>query len=158
MVEPIPEQIAWAAGIFEGEGCIHFQSVNCVSLTIHMTDEDILRRFAEVVGAGSIHPVHAPSRSGSKPIFRWDTANSRDVRRILEYLVPWFGVRRGLRATAALERLKNNLGRGESRTHCLRGHGFDGTNLIVMPDGRRRCRECAKLHKRRSYAKSKARV
>src|SRR5689334_3983660 len=45
------EGLAWAAGLFEGEGCFHFASranrVIVASLTT--TDEDVVRRFHAIV-------------------------------------------------------------------------------------------------------------
>lgn len=31
------------------------------------------------------------------------------------------------------------------KTHCLRGHSFDFANTYVLPNGHRKCRECARL-------------
>ena len=43
---------AWAAGIFEGEGTIVIfgPTKRQRSLSVSMTDEDVIRRFAAVVG------------------------------------------------------------------------------------------------------------
>lgn len=37
-----------------------------------------------------------------------------------------------------------------NKTHCLRGHPFDVTNTSHTADGRRRCRECARMYSRTS--------
>ncbi len=42
-----------------------------------------------------------------------------------------------------------------AKTHCKRGHAYSGDNLYVNPRGQRECRECRKISKRNSYAKSK---
>lgn len=37
----------------------------------------------------------------------------------------------------------NGLGaRNARKTHCPQGHPYEGTNLVVRPNGQRRCREC----------------
>lgn len=51
-------------------------------------------------------------------------------------------------------------GRGASainavKTHCVRGHAFDGANTYVMPNGRRRCRACNREWMR-AHARRKA--
>jgi hypothetical protein len=47
--------------------------------------------------------------------------------------------------------------RNARKTHCDDGHEFAGTNLIVMPDGRRRCRLCENARQRtRRAAKRKS--
>ena len=38
---------------------------------------------------------------------------------------------------------------GRSKTECPKGHPYEGDNLIVGSDGRRRCRECDRSRKRR---------
>jgi hypothetical protein len=37
------------------------------------------------------------------------------------------------------------------KTHCIRGHEFDVVNTYVLPNGKRRCRHCARIadHARR---------
>lgn len=39
-----------------------------------------------------------------------------------------------------------------SRTECPKGHPYDGDNLIMGKDGKRRCRECDRARKRRTVA------
>lgn len=38
-----------------------------------------------------------------------------------------------------------------AKTECKRGHPFDETNTYFRPNGRRMCRECARVAKRDSY-------
>ena len=33
------------------------------------------------------------------------------------------------------------------KTHCLRGHAFDGQNTLVNKEGHRRCRECRRVQR-----------
>lgn len=37
----------------------------------------------------------------------------------------------------------------ELKTHCIRGHPFEGPNLYTQPDGTRRCKACVNMRKRR---------
>jgi hypothetical protein len=67
------EEIAWAAGLFEGEGCIsHMQRGSGLDLQIAlaMTDEEVVRRFDAVVDRGRVYgpylpPSHGPRRTSS---------------------------------------------------------------------------------------------
>ncbi len=50
---------------------------------------------------------------------------------------------------------KENILRGEGpsarqarQTHCEKGHPLEGDNLKITPSGKRRCRECIRIHKR----------
>ena len=36
---------------------------------------------------------------------------------------------------------------GRAKTHCPKGHAYEGDNLIVWTDGKRRCRECERTRK-----------
>jgi hypothetical protein len=52
-------EIAWAAGLFEGEGTIVIAGNNgikgCrIQLAVEMVDEDVVRKFARIAGFGSI--------------------------------------------------------------------------------------------------------
>ena len=42
------------------------------------------------------------------------------------------------------------------KTHCLRGHAFDEVNTNYRPDGRRRCRQCAREDAKRRARKKVA--
>lgn len=35
------------------------------------------------------------------------------------------------------------------RKYCIRGHHLNGDNLYYSKNGKRRCRECQKLHNRK---------
>jgi hypothetical protein len=57
-------QIAWAAGLFEGEGTI-VDSAGPVQLRVKMTDLDVLERLLDVFGVGEIYgPYESGSRDG----------------------------------------------------------------------------------------------
>lgn len=64
-------QLAWAAGLFEGEGCISLRRYKSPKvrrrpmpiLRVSSTDEDVLRRFAKIVGH---EHVRGPFKNGGK--------------------------------------------------------------------------------------------
>jgi hypothetical protein len=52
--------IAWAAGLFEGEGCLSFSTVRgerYPQAMLKTTDRDVLARFHRIVVVGAIYPV-----------------------------------------------------------------------------------------------------
>jgi hypothetical protein len=93
--------IAWAAGLFEGEGCVTVsvypnkvkgwhtrQKVELVT-----TDEDVIRKFAEIVGVGSVHgPRYREGRQ--KPIWNWRSCRWDDIYYILDLFIDYLGQRR----------------------------------------------------------------
>ena len=105
---PRSDEAAWAAGIFEGEGSISQSAYrrNTWYLRINMTDEDVVRRFHEVVGCGS---VTGPKPNGKrldgedkKLVWTWGAGAQGDVTHILSLFLPYMGKRRKLRALEAL--------------------------------------------------------
>jgi hypothetical protein len=94
-------EIAWAAGLFEGEGCI------CVSgstpvMTIAMADEDVVRRFAEIAG-GPVYGPYEPSGLGKKPRWVWRITGWRWCLNVAFTLDPYLGERRRYRITEILQ-------------------------------------------------------
>lgn len=154
------EQIAWAAGLFEGEGTVGYQETAGrirVRFALAMTDEDMVRRFHSIVGVGN---VAGPSwHSGStKPQWRWSATSKADAATVSDLFYPFLGERR----RDALERAWHQFAtqpeprrHKSEKTHCPAGHPYSGHNLVVRASqpGSRRCREC---ERQRSDRKNQA--
>lgn len=96
--------IAWAAGVFEGEGCISCSAgKNDIHACVAMTDEDIVRRFQGVVGLGSIGIQKRTDRQHRKPMWRWQV-DGDNAETVVRMLLPHLGKRRTARAVELLER------------------------------------------------------
>lgn len=111
--------LAYAAGLFEGEGSLHVQhrSDNSRSpiavMKISMTDEDVVRKFHEIVGVGSVGGPWADKRSESyKPIWRWTTYGSK-AKALCGQLWPWLGQRRRERITQVFGELDDRVIHGD---------------------------------------------
>jgi hypothetical protein len=98
------EEIAWAAGLFEGEGCIsHLQRGGGffdVQVAVVMTDEEVVRRFDTIVNRGRVYGPYHPPSSGArrKPFWRW-VAQGDVAQDVLELLGPWLMSRRRKQAS-----------------------------------------------------------
>lgn len=84
-------ELAWAAGLFEGEGCLSFAGV-APTLKLVMTDEPIVRKFHEVIGDGNICML-------GRPHLRWKQQwawhkSGRAVEEIAGRLWRYLGERR----------------------------------------------------------------
>lgn len=96
-MKPTDTDIAWAAGLFEGEGCLSFQKNPSAKggytprLWLNITDEDVIKRFQSVVGTGVYSVQHKKDR---KPIYKWRTARKSEVLRIMDMFEPYMGSRR----------------------------------------------------------------
>ena len=102
------ENLAWMAGIFEGEGYVQgrkrsykrkdgrtFSTVG-YRITVSMTDEDIIRRFYKLAGLGNFNgPRLSPSMAakGRKPIYDY-TASGVDAYALVMAMWMWLGIRR----------------------------------------------------------------
>jgi hypothetical protein len=99
------ENLAWAAGIFEGEGSIFVHPVkkNSVYLKISMTDEDVLRKFHAIVGLGTICGPYR--RLDYKPQWQWACAGGKQVQALLAAFWCFLGDRRKSKAVEAINRI-----------------------------------------------------
>ena len=98
----LPEEIAWAAGLFEGEGCISHMRRGAgedLQIALVMTDEDVVRQFHEIVDRGKVYgPYHPPSHGDRrKQFWRW-AALGDAAHDVLDLLGPWLMSRRALQA------------------------------------------------------------
>jgi hypothetical protein len=155
-IAPSATELAWAAGLFEGEGCLSSsprgKRRNGVQLRLGSTDLDVVQRFAEVVACGTIQPPRKWSgehRKHWKPLHDWCLYDAASVAYVIEMLLPWFGERRRAKALEVLAIAREIGLRKGKRTHCPQGHPYEGANLIrepIMRAGKsyvaRRCRTC----------------
>ena len=100
---PTSTDVAWAAGLFEGEGCITFKTSepNCRILTMTMTDKDVMERFVEIVDYGRLYHRSFPDKNW-KDAYEWRVSKHVVVERILKLFLPYLGERRSERANEAL--------------------------------------------------------
>ena len=106
------KSIEWAAGLFEGEGCIYTRkgSKNALrhTLDINMTDKDVIEDFAEVVGAKVLGPYNPPTaKSNHKEFWRVTIGSKSEVKRVLSMLLPYLGQRRAYKALNCLDDIDN---------------------------------------------------
>jgi hypothetical protein len=104
------KSIEWAAGLFEGEGCITTSSNgNSKSLQLEMTDLDVVQDFAQIVGAGNICYKKRLDKPKWKPTYRWTIQRREMVYKILSLLLPYFGLRRAYKALNCLDDIDNHF-------------------------------------------------
>jgi hypothetical protein len=95
---PTGAEIAWAAGLFEGEGNVGLRyhaagHVYGAALRLEMTDRDVLDRFAGIIPGGK---VYGPYRRGArrKPMFSFQLGAREPFVAACRVLLPWLGHRR----------------------------------------------------------------
>jgi hypothetical protein len=134
-------ELAWAAGLFEGEGWIGPKGARA-GMSLSMTDEDVVERFAAVVECGTVSgPWVRTGHPERKPMFSWQASGRADVARLLDLFLPWMGVRR----KARMETVRLRLTPPPDR--CPNGHPKTPETTYLHQDGRPRCVLCLRARK-----------
>jgi hypothetical protein len=88
-------EIAWLAGLLEGEGCFHLKTRGPVKkdgtryigpvVDVNMTDEDVIRKLRDITGVGNVQGPYSVSRKENwKPIWRWAVQKRSDALMIMK--------------------------------------------------------------------------
>jgi hypothetical protein len=91
--------MAWAAGLFEGEGCV-CETDTRFTLRLTNTDEEVIRRFDHHVRLGQAYGPHVNSCNDGfkrKLVFHW-VACGYDAFDVMNLLAPFLSQRRLARA------------------------------------------------------------
>lgn len=141
-IEPV--DFGWVVGILEGEGTFFSRKEPYVArrVTFSSVDEDVVRRFFDLVGIGRVSGPYNPPH-GKQVFWRWALDRWTDIEPFVNAVLPHLGERR---RKAARELLDNPArpARGYRKTHCKRGHDLAISSRIT-PQGTRVCRECARI-------------
>ncbi len=88
------EEWAWAAGIFEAAGAlVTINNGRDLRMALHLTDDDIVRRYAEIVESRVLGPYPAPvgpDGTPRRPTYRCNL-NCRFAVAALARMWPWLG-------------------------------------------------------------------
>ena len=100
--------IAWAAGLFEGEGTIFFHTNSKrYRLGLKMTDEDVVEKFFNIFKVGKLYGTYTPkdkklNGENRKDFWIWQCWDQSDIHAVLKLLLPYFGKRRSVKTIEAL--------------------------------------------------------
>lgn len=90
VLNPTPEECAYFAGLFAGEGCFCMyetdQGVPNIKLELDMTDEHAIKSIQQIWG-GSVHKHNARARC--RPIWRWCVCDRTQILAITQSIVPF---------------------------------------------------------------------
>lgn len=147
------ENIAWAAGLFEGEGCIVTGSPhNRWRLTLSSTDEDVIRKFAVIVGVGGVLGPQRHKNPKWKPIWTWWCTGGEKTTALLAAFYPLLGERRKAKA----EVLMADFASAPPKNQCPKGHLYTPENTYWLRGVWKYCRTCALARSQARYQKKKA--
>lgn len=99
-------EVAWAAGLFEGEGSINLMRTKRYHiprprLELQSTDFDVVRKFKKVVKVGGLS--RRKPRKNCKRVLIWSTARKAHVKYVLQLFLSYLGLRRYRRAKEVLK-------------------------------------------------------
>ena len=147
-------EVAWLAGLLEGEGSFlalrrKGKPGRTPRISMGSTDLDVLEGVQAITGVGAITPVSAASaRLGTKPMWQWRLTRAADCKALAERLKPWMGSRRSGQIDVLLDAVSRMT--IPDAGMCSRNlHALEGANLAPN-GGRGTCRAC--LNERRRKA------
>jgi hypothetical protein len=95
IVEPTNDNIMWAAGFYEGEGCVERQP-HTVGVNIVQKDPEVLYWLRDWFGGNVIYLDRAHYKGdsfGRQPIYRWRVGGDK-ARVFLQIIYPYLSARR----------------------------------------------------------------
>lgn len=107
-------EIAWAAGLFEGEGSISIQKIKHYRyphLNVTSTDLDVLEKFQRIIGCGYIRVHNNSNNPLHKGCYRFKLHRAKQVRDAFYTMYPHLGTRRrerGLEVLAECAKVKSS--------------------------------------------------
>ncbi len=90
-------ETGWFAGLYEGEGSCGVyahRKTHRAKISLASTDRDVVERFQDLAGVGSITQGYRPQRPPHRAPHLWQVANARDVLHVCRLLRPHMGERR----------------------------------------------------------------
>lgn len=107
------QQIVWLAGLLEGEGCFFWRRLyswktSCqYSIVLNMTDEDIVRSAAQIMGIKNVRRRKKPTVTGK---IVWQIGiDGKEAIAIMKQILPFMGQRRSAKIEEILTQYQNRL-------------------------------------------------
>lgn len=146
------EEIAWAAGLFEGEGCISISKPKSGSkfnqnriVQLSMTDKDVVDKFHNLIGFGLRYEFDPSKRNPTWKIrYDWKVYKAEHVQAFLAAIWCFLCERRKKKATEAIRLCRTVIDKCD-QYFCKYGHEFNEKNTRrTFKDGywHRNCRPC----------------
>jgi len=134
------EELAWAAGFFDGEGTVggywrEGENRIAFHLAVYQTERTTLDRFrAAVLGLGKVHGPHfrKDRKASHKPSYQYNIGGHRKVQAVIAMLWPFLSQPKKDQIKKALQRLpltpeQSRIQRGVTRRkNALRSHDLGG--------------------------------
>lgn len=101
----LPSEIAWVAGLFEGEGSTGVYSKHPVwKIGLHPRDTDVINRVKEILQCGNIHGPYV--RPDGSSVLCFTVGKIKDVYKVIQLTYPYLGARRQKQCDIVIEYIK----------------------------------------------------
>lgn len=103
--------VAWAAGVFEGEGCWYYHrrgKVRRICAQVQMTDRDVLDRLKEAVEMGRVSGPNGPYGTSKLPRYTFIVSGRANTEKLFQLFSPWLSPRRSMQGQAVLDKWDND--------------------------------------------------
>jgi hypothetical protein len=160
------EDLAWAAGFFDGEWSfmvVRNDGSHSPRLTVGQTDPRPLYRFMAVFnGIGNVRGPYTRVKANHSPIWYYSVDGFEKVQALMAMMWPFLCEPKKQQATEMMaEVVPHARAMIEKRQFCPKGHAMTEENTAVYTQGpgwkSRRCRTCTKEHDRKAYERKLAR-
>ena len=140
--------IAWLAGILEGEGCFQFTKSNSPVIILKMNDEDIVNKVSKLFNK-SYYEDNNPVRGGYNKIYRTQINGTKAIEWMFT-IYSLLGNRRKEKIREIIEQWKKSESKYISRDKFLCGHLKTYDNILIDRIYKR-CRTCHTIQQRKQY-------
>ena len=153
------EELAWAAGFFDGEGHAGLTPNKVPVLTVANTDEALLQRFhAAVLGLGKLYGPYSRHKKNHKDYWKWQITNFEHAQAVAALLWSFLGAYKKNRYAEAVEVFvtKPHKPTNWPKEFCRCGHSMKDARISL--DGSRQCRTCKQAYERAYYKRNRERL
>jgi hypothetical protein len=155
--------LAWAAGLFDGEGSIFVSShrgrPDCVtlSLAIQMTEVDPIERFASIFG---LKHRFAGLTKTEKEIWTVTTSTESKVKEIFKALYPYLSEHKRIQGDKAIKARDDYTSQSSwhNKEICKHGHKMTEENTYIDKRGYNTCRACRNKNQKQYSLRKKGGV
>jgi hypothetical protein len=142
MKEMSDTEIAYLAGIFDGEGWYVSNDKNTCRVCVAMCDFDIVQRLHETTGVG--HLNERPASKSKKAQLSWVVNTMDDVEAVINAMLPFLGIRKTKEGLEVLSQIAVRRERSAWRLlHFICGHLKEEANTYHTNQGKTVCRNCS---------------
>lgn len=107
-------QIAWVAGLLEGEGTFIRRSGNSCVISCEMTDKDTIEKLFSFVGTGNIYFCSARNEAW-KDTWKWQLTDSLCILELLQLIYPWMSDRRKIAIDIVMSTVRKTIDKNSHR-------------------------------------------